>query len=117
MLNPHSHGTSFPGRRSKGWMRSRANADVGMRAVIPPVVADRTFSQAIPGLTDARQWTRACGSSRSSPAPSHAHGVRYDDNEIAHFADCGVCRALGESPCHVQRRIAPQRTASLDVGR
>jgi guanine deaminase len=32
---------------------ARAYADVGMRAVISPMVADRTFYQAIPGLLDA----------------------------------------------------------------
>jgi guanine deaminase len=31
----------------------RAYADVGMRAVVAPMVADRTFYQAIPGLMDA----------------------------------------------------------------
>ncbi len=32
---------------------ARAYADVGMRAVISPMIADRTFYQAIPGLLDA----------------------------------------------------------------
>jgi 5-methylthioadenosine/S-adenosylhomocysteine deaminase len=32
---------------------ARAYADVGMRAVIAPMIADRTFYQAIPGLLDA----------------------------------------------------------------
>ncbi|HBK04998.1 MAG TPA: S-adenosylhomocysteine deaminase [Acetobacteraceae bacterium] len=32
---------------------SRAYADVGMRAVVSPMVADRSFYQAIPGLLDA----------------------------------------------------------------
>jgi 5-methylthioadenosine/S-adenosylhomocysteine deaminase len=32
---------------------SRAYADVGMRAVIAPMIADRSFYQAIPGLLDA----------------------------------------------------------------
>src|SRR5262249_9870401 len=32
---------------------TRAYADVGMRAVVAPMVADRTFYQAIPGLLDA----------------------------------------------------------------
>ena len=32
---------------------ARAYADVGMRAVVSPMIADRTFYQAIPGLLDA----------------------------------------------------------------
>src|SRR5580658_3301037 len=32
---------------------ARAYADIGMRAVIAPMIADRTFYQAIPGLLDA----------------------------------------------------------------
>ena len=32
---------------------ARAYADVGMRAVISPMIADRSFYQAIPGLLDA----------------------------------------------------------------
>ena len=34
-------------------LASKAYADVGMRAVIAPMVADRSFYEAIPGLTDA----------------------------------------------------------------
>ena len=43
-------------RRSRACSRSaRAYADVGMRAVIAPMVADRTFYEAIPGLMDVLQ--------------------------------------------------------------
>src|SRR5262249_59491939 len=34
-------------------LAGRAHADVGMRAVVAPMVADRSFYEAIPGLHDA----------------------------------------------------------------
>ena len=34
-------------------LASRTRVDVGLRAVISPMIADRTFYQAIPGLLDA----------------------------------------------------------------
>jgi 5-methylthioadenosine/S-adenosylhomocysteine deaminase len=44
----------FPGPSREGLEAvGRAYADIGMRAVIAPMMADRTFYQAIPGLLDA----------------------------------------------------------------
>ena len=44
----------FPGPSRKGLEAvGRAYADIGMRAVIAPMMADRTFYQAIPGLLDS----------------------------------------------------------------
>ena len=44
----------FPGPSRDGLEAvGRAYADIGMRAVIAPMMADRTFFQAIPGLLDA----------------------------------------------------------------
>src|SRR6266849_3171838 len=65
LINAHTHGH---GNLAKGmgerwtlellltagsWITGgRAYADVGMRAVVAPMVADRTFYEAIPGLMD-----------------------------------------------------------------
>ena len=41
-----------PDADGEGWPRSAAYADVGMRAMVAPMVADTSFFQAIPGLMD-----------------------------------------------------------------
>lgn len=44
----------FPQPTKEGFMAAaRAYADAGMRAVLAPMIADRTLFQSIPGLTDA----------------------------------------------------------------
>jgi guanine deaminase len=50
----------------------RAYADVGMRAVIAPLMADRTFWQAIPGLREALPADARVRAEQIRPAPSHA---------------------------------------------
>ena len=48
---------------------ARAYADVGMRAVVAPMIADRTFFQAIPGLFDAVPGELRSGVERLALAP------------------------------------------------
>ena len=52
---------------------SQAYADVGMRAVIAPMIADRSFYQAIPGLLDAFP------ADLRAVAEAHANGARRGD--------------------------------------
>ena len=55
----------FPAPTNEGMMAvGQAYADVGMRAVLAPMIADRSFYQAIPGLLDAipeQQRSRMAG--------------------------------------------------------
>jgi cytosine/adenosine deaminase-related metal-dependent hydrolase len=70
---------------------ARAYSDVGMRAVISPMIADRTFYQAIPGLLDAfppemRPLAEAMRSASSdvilTPIREAARAWRYPDDRI-----------------------------------
>ncbi len=58
---------------------ARAYMDVGVRAVIAPMMADRTLFEAIPGLADALNFSRT---QRAAPRPTSG------DNSLS------VCRAL-----------------------
>jgi 5-methylthioadenosine/S-adenosylhomocysteine deaminase len=70
---------------------ARAYTDVGMRAVISPMIADRTFYQAIPGLLDAfppelRSLAEAMRSASSEtilpPIRDAARGWSYPNDRI-----------------------------------
>ena len=111
---------------------ARAYADVGMRAVISPMIADRSFYQAIPGLLEAfppelravaetmrtasatRSWRRSAPprwlavSARSDPA-----GHRADDPPAllgrVHDAVAATWRPSSDCRCRPSGGIAVQR--------
>jgi 5-methylthioadenosine/S-adenosylhomocysteine deaminase len=70
---------------------AQAYADVGMRAVIAPMLADRTFYQAVPGLIDAMpvEMSHSLEEARSTPwevsrrvVHEVLHGWRFDHERI-----------------------------------
>jgi guanine deaminase len=70
---------------------ARAYADVGMRAVISPMIADRTFYQAIPGLLDAfpaalrplaEAMRAASGEATLAPIRKAARSWAYNSDQI-----------------------------------
>ncbi|HEX3576312.1 MAG TPA: amidohydrolase family protein [Rhodopila sp.] len=70
---------------------ARAYADVGMRAVISPMIADRTFYQAIPGLLDAfptalrpvaEAMRAASGEATLAPIREAARSWAYGSDQI-----------------------------------
>jgi guanine deaminase len=72
---------------------ARAYSDVGMRAVIAPMMADRTFYQAIPGLIEAMP----------SPLRERAQAFRASPYD----ASLATCRALIESWRWDRTQLAP----------
>lgn len=72
---------------------ARAYRDAGMRAVIAPMVADRTLYQAYPGLIDALPEALRDTARRASAAP-YAESLR-------------ACRAILQNWAHDRERIRP----------
>jgi 5-methylthioadenosine/S-adenosylhomocysteine deaminase len=68
---------------------ARAYADVGMRAVIAPMIADRTFYQAIPGLLDAfpPDLRPVAEAMRSAPAEATLAPIREAARSWPHPTD------------------------------
>jgi 5-methylthioadenosine/S-adenosylhomocysteine deaminase len=61
----------FPGPSAEGISAvARAYRDAGMRAVIAPMISDRTIYQALPGLLEAlpAEWRSQCASLNSAPS-------------------------------------------------
>jgi 5-methylthioadenosine/S-adenosylhomocysteine deaminase len=57
---------------------ARGYADAGMRATIAPMMADRTFYEAIPGLAEAlpEPWRSQAMKARNAPCKETLHAVR-----------------------------------------
>jgi 5-methylthioadenosine/S-adenosylhomocysteine deaminase len=72
---------------------ARAYADVGMRAVIAPMMADRTFYQAIPGLIDAMP----------APLRERAQSFRATPYDVS----LSTCRTLVENWRWDRTQLAP----------
>ena len=68
---------------------AQAYADVGMRAVISPMIADRTFYQAIPGLLDAfpAELRSLAEAMRAAPPDATLAPIREAARTWAHPAD------------------------------
>jgi 5-methylthioadenosine/S-adenosylhomocysteine deaminase len=68
---------------------ARAYADLGMRAVIAPMIADRTFYQAIPGLLDAfpPELRAVAETMRSAPAEATLAPIRAAARAWSHPTD------------------------------
>jgi 5-methylthioadenosine/S-adenosylhomocysteine deaminase len=68
---------------------AQAYADVGMRAVIAPMIADRSFYQAIPGLLDAfpPEMRAAAEAMRTAPGETTLAAMREAAASWPHAAD------------------------------
>jgi 5-methylthioadenosine/S-adenosylhomocysteine deaminase len=68
---------------------AQAYADVGMRAVIAPMIADRTFYQAIPGLLDAfpPALREAAEAMRTAPGETTLAAIREAASGWPHATD------------------------------
>jgi 5-methylthioadenosine/S-adenosylhomocysteine deaminase len=88
----------FPRPTTAGFAAvARAYADVGMRAVLAPMIADKTLFHAIPGLIDAlpAELRETVG----------RFGLGAGDDTIAAVEDIAACR--NTLPDHISLAIAP----------
>jgi guanine deaminase len=72
---------------------ARAYSDVGIRAVIAPMMADTTFYRAIPGLIEAMP----------PPLREKAEAMRAAPHDVS----LGVCRQVVENWSHDRERLRP----------
>ena len=86
----------------------RAYADVGIRAVVAPLMADRSFWQAVPGLIEAMPDGLRRQVERAAAAPADGAGdLPQGVRRLAVRSRPGAARTVPDHPAPLRARILP----------